>query len=66
VTNYDGYLRNTLYRLLHAEERNLADNQYDIIRAERKLAELKRERIEIEANIEAIKAQIQRIEEGGD
>jgi septal ring factor EnvC (AmiA/AmiB activator) len=60
----NGYLRNTLYRLLHAEERNLADNQYDIIRAERKLAELKRERTEIEANIEAIKAQIQRIEKG--
>jgi hypothetical protein len=66
VTNHNSYLRNTLYRLLHAEERNLADNQYDIIRADRKLSELKRERIEIEANIEAIKAQIQRIEEGGD
>jgi hypothetical protein len=66
VTDYNDYLRNTLYRLIHAEERNLADNQYDIVRAERKLVELKRERIEIEANIEEIKAQIQRIEEGGD
>jgi hypothetical protein len=54
--------RDQLYRLLHAEERNLANNEYDIIRAQRGVDRLKNERKEIEAGIERIKRQIEAIE----
>jgi septal ring factor EnvC (AmiA/AmiB activator) len=57
--------RDQLYRLLHAEEQNLASNQYDIIRVDRQLERLQIERRNIEHSIETIKAQIDAIKRSG-
>jgi chromosome segregation ATPase len=55
--------RDTLYRLLHDLERDLQDNEYDIIRARRRLNGLQAERQKIIEAIEEVKTHIKHVEE---
>lgn len=54
--------RDTLYRLLHDLERDLQDNEYDIIRARRRLYGLQAERQKIIEAIDEVKTHISQIE----
>mgnify|MGYP001164406754 FL=1 len=55
--------RDTLYRLLHDLERDLQDNEYDIIRAQRRLHGLRAERQKIIEAIDEIKTHIKHVEQ---
>jgi hypothetical protein len=55
--------RDTLYRLLHDLERDLQDNEYDIIRAQRRLYGLQAERQKILEAISEVKTHIRHVEE---
>ena len=55
--------RDTLYRLLHDLERDLQDNEYDIIRARRRLYGLQAERQKIIEAISEVKTHIKHVEE---
>jgi chromosome segregation ATPase len=55
--------RDTLYRLLHDLERDLQDNEYDIIRARRRLYGLQAERQKIIEAIDEVKTHIKHVEE---
>lgn len=55
--------RDTLYRLLHDLERDLQDNEYDIIRAQRRLHGLQAERQKIIEAISEVKTHIKHVEQ---
>jgi hypothetical protein len=55
--------RDTLYRLLHDLERDLQDNEYDIIRAQRRLYGLQAERQKIIEAISEVKTHIRHVEQ---
>jgi chromosome segregation ATPase len=55
--------RDTLYRLLHDLERDLQDNEYDIIRAQRRLHGLQTERQKILEAISEVKTHIRHVEQ---
>jgi chromosome segregation ATPase len=55
--------RDTLYRMLHDLERDLQDNEYDIIRAQRRLHGLQAERQKIIEAISEVKTHIKHVEQ---
>jgi len=55
-----------LYNMKHRQEKSLQDNEYDIVRAERKVVEKKREREEILRGLQDTIELIEKEEKGSD
>jgi len=55
-----------LYNMKHRQEKSLQDNEYDIVRAERKVDEKKKEREEILRGLQDTIELIEKEEKGSD
>ncbi|MEW4281799.1 hypothetical protein [Priestia megaterium] len=55
-----------LYNMKHRQEKSLQDNEYDIVRAERKVVEKKQEREEILRGLKDTIELIEKEEKGSD
>ncbi|WP_416045909.1 hypothetical protein [Priestia megaterium] len=55
-----------LYNMKHRQEKSLQDNEYDIVRAERKVEEKKKEREEILRGLQDTIELIEKEEKGSD
>lgn len=55
-----------LYNMKHRQEKSLQDNEYDIVRAERKVVEKKQEREEILRGLQDTIELIEKEEKGSD
>lgn len=55
-----------LYNMKHRQEKSLQDNEYDIVRAERKVEEKKKERDEILRGLQDTIELIEKEEKGSD